>query len=250
MSGLDLFFSYSQEADTTGKLMEVGLEPEQRLQVARQRAQAICTLVSMGEMARAPELASMCAELAKSDDPRAHELSLTAQCALDFEKQFLFCKHRSLVERMLALAEDPASGEAGKKFANRLREHQTTDWRLTSITIELRELATALPEGNPLTPHLDSLWSKVSEVETMLENETSAPPYQNWVAQAQYLVTQYPDNGSICRGILDRHQRLTDLQFYEEARTGAARQATQGGARRSACGLGDSIGSLGNPSAQ
>lgn len=217
-TGMSLFVSYCKEADTTARLLDSALDPETYLQVARQRVNAMCTLVSMGAVDRAPELADLCTKLKNSGDSRAREIGHCAQCSLDFERQYVLCKHKMIVEEIVKLASDESNGEAGQKLAARIRDHQKKDWKVGVVVPEFKELAEDLPQGNQLTPNLDRYLSQLLDIEDSLENVESLPEFTDWIDQAQGLVAQYPDNVDICRSIVRSYDRLADLQCYDEAR--------------------------------
>jgi hypothetical protein len=60
--------------------------------------------------------------------------------------------------------------------------------------------------------------SHLIEVESLLTTESDQPKFDGWVVGAQDLVKQYPTSGEICRVMLDRHDRLTRAECYEEAK--------------------------------
>ncbi len=215
---MSLFVSYAKEADTTERLLNCDLDPETWLQVARQRADAIRELVSMGATDRAAELASLCAKLKSSNDRRAQELGYAAQCSLDFERQFVLCKHKMILAEIVQAASADENGKAGKQLAERVREHQKTDWRVAKIMTDLRNLMNELPDGNKLAPYFDRYVSQILDIEVSLENESNVPTFSDWIRQTQELVSQYPDNVDVRRSIVKNYDRLTDLQCYDEAK--------------------------------
>jgi hypothetical protein len=217
-SGVELFVSYSKEADTTERLLDSDLDHDQWLKVAQQRAEAICKLVSMGDTARAPDLVALCDELAKYGDPRAVEIGQCAKCALDFETQYLVCKHKRLIAEMIELATDPASGEPGKVLADAILEHQETDWRMSKFTPTVQELAKALPRGNPLSRRLETFLGQLIDIEYAMDEGAKPQEFQEWLTNIQDLVSQYPTNTEVCQAILDRHDRLTQLDCFDEAK--------------------------------
>lgn len=216
-TGMALFVSYSKEADTTGRLLEGQLDPETWLQVAQQRATAICTLVAMGDQNRSGDLVELCAKLNQNADPRAREIGSAAQCSLDFERQYVLCMHRMIVEEIVEAASAEDCGDVGKQIVNRIRQQQQTDWRLATVARELLDLGKSLPAGNQLSPNLPRYVSQLIDIEETFEKRATVPTYADWIQQVEGLVAQYPENEMICRTLADNYDRLNRLRCYVEA---------------------------------
>lgn len=216
-SGMQLFVSYTQEAETTRRLLDCSLDKATWLRIAQQHTNAICKLVSMGNVACAAELTGWCDTIQADADPQKRALVQSAECALEFERQYLFCKQKMLVLDLLELADHETCGDIGKKIAALIRQHQKSDWRITVLVPKLQQLGNQLPQGSKLAPRLSWLISKIVEVESAVPVDLPYSPFDAWIRQAQLLVANDPQNVDICRGIIQHHDRLAELRCFDEA---------------------------------
>ncbi len=216
-TGLAVFASLTQEAETTRRLLDCPLDQATWLKFAQQHCIAICTLISLGDVECATNFADLCQKLSGSSDPRVRELAEHSQCALEFEKQYLICKHNRMVDELLSLAAQIENGEAGGKIADRIRDDQTTNWRIADTLSEIYSMAMDLPAGNTLAPRLGTLTGQMVAIETQVVENSTGKSFDLWLQQTEQLVASYPQNLEVCRKIAKNYDRLADLRCYDEA---------------------------------
>ncbi len=216
-TGMAVFASFTQEAETTRRLLDCPLDQATWLKIAQQHSIAICTLISMGDIECANGFDGLCKKLNRSSDPRIRELAECSRCALEFEKQYLICKHKLVLDKLLALAAQSENGEAGTKMADRIREQKETTWRIGGILSEIQSIAKDLPAGNSLAAEWESMMGQLISLETQVADNSNSEPFELWVQQTEQLVARYPQNLNVCRSIVQNYDRLAALQCYDEA---------------------------------
>lgn len=216
-TGLELYASYSKEAQTTGRLLTSGLEKEEWLRVSDQHASSLLALVSMGAIDQMPTLVRLNERLKGDADPRAREIGDRSQWLLDFERQYALCRHREIVGEIVKSADAEANGEPGNKLAERIRASQATDWRITRNLSELKDLLDDLPRDNSLKSTFDRFLGQLIEIETTFEGEKHVPKFAEWVEETGKLIERYPDNAKIADSIVKIYDRLSELRCYPEA---------------------------------
>lgn len=216
-TGLELYASYEKEADTTSRLLGSGLDTDQWVEVAEKRAMSLLNLIAMGSTDRIPTLLQLNEDLRNHADVRAQTVGKTSQWLLEFERQYVLCRHREIVGEIIASADTEENGESGDKLAARIRELQAADWQIAGAISELKDLLRELPKDNELRSNFDRFVSQLIEIETTYAGETSIPKYEDWIVTTRQLIDQYPDNAKIAEAIVRTYDRLKNLQCYDEA---------------------------------